>query len=551
MSFPQIDALFLSELRGAFAAQLPDYLLAQRWFRAKARQIRSVTLAECVEMPLAGVRALVTFARVEFSEGPGETYVLPLLQSGRGNGTEAAEEQRSIVRLRDPDNTGEILLSDALANEEFLARILTAIQDNRQFAGEHGELLARCTREFRPLLPDAETPPRGRILKAEQSNTSILYGDRLILKFYRSVEEGINPDLEIGRFLTEVAHFRHTPSVAGWLEYRSEESRSTTLGILQAFVANQGDAWTCTLRLLREWLAHAEAHRKNGRALPAKAEHGRGSVPPPDSAPNAPQLPPALAEELEAQVAFMGLLGARTAEMHLALASAISDPAFAPEPFDATFREALGTSLHDLTVRNFDLLRASASTLPESLGDTAHGAAKLEEDVLLAFHTILEKKITAKRTRIHGDYHLGQVLFTGSDFVIIDFEGEPARPIQERRGKRSPLQDVAGMLRSFHYAERAALLAETGSVHPSSERDSAIPELLSLWRRAASSRFLELYRATAQGAPFLPKDLDEFNALLRLHALEKAVYELGYELNNRPSWLAIPLNGIDEWIGRH
>ncbi|MGH9594793.1 MAG: phosphotransferase, partial [Bryobacteraceae bacterium] len=266
-------------------------------------------------------------------------------------------------------------------------------------------------------------------------------------------------------------------------------------------------------------------------------------------APTAANLPAGVSNELNAQVLRIGLLGRRTAELHLALASSSSNPDFAPEPFTPAYRESLESSLHDLTVRNFSLLRARSAGLPEAMRQTARATLELEENVLLTFHAALEKEIAAVRTRIHGDYHLGQVLSTGLDFMIIDFEGEPARSLSERRAKRSPLQDVAGMLRSFHYAARSATQAAANNMNHGARFAAPLKCFADLWQSAVSASFLEEYRKTAQAAPFLPAKPAEFDALLRLHLLEKAIYELGYELNNRPAWLAIPLGGIEELVG--
>lgn len=530
----RMDTRFLSELRAAAAKQLPEYLRAQRWFRAKAREIHAVEVTDCVAIRLARGRALVVLARVVFVEGPEETYVIPLLQANEHG--ERAGTERGVIQLREPETTSETALTDALTHPDFLAALLTGIQGNMVQAGEQGELRGIAGAGLPALLDAGADLPSGRVLQAEQSNTSVVYGDRLILKFYRRAEEGINPDLEIGRFLTESGKFARTPPLGGWLEYQTREGKSQILAILQGFVANQGDAWKRTLQMLKDLTGRAIAHAQQNEALQKRYS----------SAQKRKDLPVDIAEEIAGQAKLMGLLGKRTAEMHLALASPTSDPAFAAEPFTPAFRESLEGLLHDLTVRNFDLLRSKADTFPERLRPSAQEVLKLEEDILLRFHTTLENDIKAKRIRIHGDYHLGQVLCSDADFFIIDFEGEPARPVSERRAKRSALQDVAGMLRSFHYAERSALLAAADDAVVFPALGSAIARLLSIWRETVSQQFLEDYKQAASGAPFLPKKAAEMDALLRLHLLEKAIYELGYELNNRPAWVGIPLDGIGE-----
>jgi maltose alpha-D-glucosyltransferase/alpha-amylase len=231
--------------------------------------------------------------------------------------------------------------------------------------------------------------------------------------------------------------------------------------------------------------------------------------------------------------------------MHLALASEPRDPAFSPESFTMDFQEALEHSIRELTVRVFDLLRERRSSLPSEWQDRADELAGRQEEIAHRVQSALGKPIHARRTRIHGDYHLGQVLYTGSDFVIIDFEGEPARPLAERRTKRSPLQDVAGMLRSFHYAAFAPLLGEKPIRTADLGRLSSWAETWNAW---VASRFLASYFETSGSAPYLPQSREETQTVLELHVLEKAIYELGYELNNRPAWVGIPLQGISNLL---
>jgi maltose alpha-D-glucosyltransferase/alpha-amylase len=246
----------------------------------------------------------------------------------------------------------------------------------------------------------------------------------------------------------------------------------------------------------------------------------------------------------------VALLARRTAELHLALASApaAEDPDFAPEPFDAKFREGFEQALQELTRRIFYQLRKAHDHLPEGTKKKAEEILAEEDHITQRFHTALSKPLNALRTRIHGDYHLGQVLYTGSDFVIIDFEGEPARPMSQRRLKRSPLQDVAGMLRSFHYAAHAPLLAATGTVNITEGNKLNLNGWAEVWTKWVSDRYLDEYFKVAAGAAFLPPTRAEIMSMLRLHLLEKAVYELGYELNNRAEWVAIPLEGVSRTL---
>jgi len=367
---------------------------------------------------------------------------------------------------------------------------------------------------------------RPRAIKAEQSNSSIAYGERLMMKLIRRLEPGVNPDLEMSGFLTQVAGYTHTPQLFGAVEYRDGEGRLMTQGILQAFVANQGDAWQYTMKAISSFYNEAAA-------IPAE----RAGLPPQESPSRV---------SLDAFLDSVGLLARRTAELHVALASDFGDEDFAPEPFNVDFQRGFERSVEELTKRVFGQLRQVKDHLPETAKARAEEILSSEQRIAERFHSALRNPIQAMRARIHGDYHLGQVLYTGTDFVIIDFEGEPARPLEERRLKRSPLQDVAGMLRSFHYAAYAPLLAGTGTVKIDASNSQNLNRWASAWAAWVSDRFLTEYLKVAGEDVFLPPTRAQIMALLQIHVLEKAVYELGYELNNRPEWVAIPLEGISK-----
>lgn len=234
--------------------------------------------------------------------------------------------------------------------------------------------------------------------------------------------------------------------------------------------------------------------------------------------------------------------------MHVALASDTSDPAFAPEPFSVLYQRSLYQSMRNHSGQMFQLLRNNLKTLRGVVLDEALKVLDLQNEVLNQFRSVLSKKINAKRNRIHGDYHLGQVLYTGKDYVIIDFEGEPARPLTERRIKRTPIRDVAGMLRSFHYAAYTSLFGKLGSAVVRPEDLAALEPWARLWNVWVSTIFLQSYLQHAMPAGFLPIDREELNILLNIYLLEKALYELGYELNNRPDWVRIPLIGIIQLV---
>jgi maltose alpha-D-glucosyltransferase / alpha-amylase len=303
-------------------------------------------------------------------------------------------------------------------------------------------------------------------------------------------------------------------------------------------VPNEGDAWQFTMdelgRYVKRVTMEIGEHEANGQLVV------------PDSLLDlAGQSPPRLASEMIGlYLQSADLLGRRTAEMHVALSKGGDDSSFAPEPFTAFYQRGLFQSMRTEAKKAFHLLRRQLKHLPESEQAIAARALEREPDVLERFKAISDRKIAALRLRTHGDYHLGQVLFTGKDFLIIDFEGEPDRPMSERRIKRSPLRDVAGMVRSFHYASAAALMGQVpGALIPPESRASA-GRWLRFWYAWVSATYLRSYLAVARSANFLPQTDDELRTMLNAYILEKAMYELGYELNNRPDWVGIPLQGI-------
>ncbi len=506
------------------------FLPLQRWFGSKTQKVRSVSLRDVVPVP----PAVVALVDVEYHEGEVETYLLPLAFAG-GDRAErvSVEHPRAVVaRLRCGDEDG--ILFDAVFDADWRAALLTVVARRRRLRGDSGSVVIARTEGFRHV-GGGGSDQDSWVLQSEQSNTSIVYGHALIVKLLRRLYPGVNPDLEIGRVLT-ARRFASTPALVGGLEYRRAREEPLVLGIAQEYVANQGDAWHYSRDDLVRYFERVAA-------LPA-AE--RGSPPP---APHPLDLLDDEPDELTSRllgsfIETSRLLGVRTAEMHVALTAPTDDADFATEPFSALYQRSLFQSMRTLAGRSLTLLRAQRRRLPDRARGPAEEVLSRDREIDERLRAITGKKITARRGRTHGDYHLGQVLWTGKDFVIIDFEGEPARPVSERRIKRSPLRDVAGMMRSFHYAAFSVLyeLRDRG-LAPASDR-LALEPWVAFWYAHASAAFLRGYLEAAEGGGFLPATGSELQRLLDAYLLEKAVYELGYELNNRPDWVEIPLRGI-------
>jgi maltose alpha-D-glucosyltransferase/alpha-amylase len=527
-------ATFKGRSRGTFEQALPRFLLSHRWFGGKARRIKSVELQEVIPLGDGHATCCFTLVKVDYRDGESEGYALPLSFASGDQVAEVREAYpHAIVAEVEVDGEPGVVYG-AVRDPRFAELLIRAIAGRRRFKGAEGELLATPTRAFRRAAGPDAARLQATLSGAEQSNSSIVYGDRLILKLIRRAEPGTHPELEIGRHLSERSSFAHVPPLAGHLEYRPRRGEGVTLGILQGFVPSQGDAWRYTLDNVERYL-----------------ETVSPTEPPPAPTVSATLLAAAEGDRVVSDQERVGpyleaarLIGQRTGELHIALASDAGDPAFAPEPFSPFYQRSLYQSMRNLTEQNLGLLREKLPGLPEELRDLAEKGHGQRSALLRRFRAILDQRIAGRRTRIHGDYHLGQLIFTGRDFVILDFEGEPARPLSTRRLKRSPLRDVAGMVRSFDYAVHQGLrnhAVRSGVRHE--ELGGYLPWARH-WYREVASTFLGAYLETAGSQPFLPQARDELSGLLTVYLLERTVYELGYELNNRPEWIHLPLQGL-------
>jgi maltose alpha-D-glucosyltransferase/alpha-amylase len=509
------DHLVEPQTLDALARLLPGFLRTRRWFGGKARTMNAAEIVDVV--PMRDIDAYIAFARVEYNEGDPETYIIPV-SVARGEAEERARQQFGdtiVAQLRAADGTTGVLYG-AIHDPRFRDALLGLVARRRKLHGQLGEVVGSHSRMFRKIWGASHPALESAIMGAEQSNTSITYGDRFILKLFRKVEPGVNPDIEIGSYLTN-AGFTNTPAFAGHIEYRPHGGQETVqIATVQALVRTEGDAWKYTIDSLSTYFETALAHTEGD---------------------------PSPQELIGTYLESARLLGQRTAEMHLALAWA-KDPAFTPEPFTDHYRQGLYHGFIAQANRSLQLLRNQLSALPESSAALARSVLDQEAEIRERFRPLRAHRITGMRIRHHGDYHLGQVLYTGKDFVIIDFEGEPARALSERRLKRSALRDVAGMMRSFQYAAYAALFGKVAGVVPRPENMAALEQWAGFWTWHVSEAFLRAYLEATAGAAFLPASEQELRILLDVYVMDKALYEISYELNNRPDWVRIPLAGI-------
>jgi maltose alpha-D-glucosyltransferase / alpha-amylase len=512
---------------------LPGYISAQRWFQGKGRTIRDITMSDTIPIAGAGSAFRLAVVNVEYVDHPGESYLVPLGHVDGHAARQLVNEHPDAVVAEIADEPGALVV-DATQLPEFRTALLDLVHGRRRVAGRNGEVQGNAGGRLRRRVA-ALTDRHSRLLGAEQSNTSIVFDRDIVIKIYRRIEDGVSLDLEVGEFLGSHG-FTHTPPVLGALEYRRNGGAPRTLAVVQDYIENEGDAWDLTLDAVTEFFERAATLSDSPSMVDASTrallEQADG-----DTSPRARDFVGPYLEEAR-------LLGQRTGDMHRVLADAEEGTPFAPEPFTMFYQRSLYQSMRNLAGR---VLQQLAGTV-ESMDDVLQGAARevlaFEPAILRRFRSLIDHKVNGWRIRVHGDYHLGQVLYTGNDFFITDFEGEPIRPLSERRLKRSPLRDVAGMLRSFHYAAYATLHDQEQHGHVRDTDRVAMEWWARSWYAYASGAFLNGYLTAMEGSPILPHDREELVRLLDVYLLEKAVYELGYELGNRPSWAAIPLRGL-------
>lgn len=534
------DASPIESLRAGLERDgLPKFLRAQRWFGGKSRKIRSVTILDHGVMP-THPKTHFLLLKVEFESGTSDTYFVPV---GIAEGAEASrlfETMRSWVIARLSGPAGDAVVFDALADDAFSSALLAAIGEQTEVAMQSGTIQPIATSAFATLRGRNDYPLEVVRGPATSSNSLVFFGRRLLFKLFRRLEQGTNPDFEIGRFFTEESRFERVPEVAGTIEYRpSNGDRAFTLGILQALVANQGDGWSHVIDELGRYFDRAA-----GRML--------GPLPPkPDVRPLHELIgeppPPAVLEAIGGYLRAAETLGQRTAEMHLALANSESSD-FVPEPLTADDMELLRAEIKFQTAQAFTALEANIGRLSRSIASQAGQLLEHGHQALDQLTGQWSGTPQGQKTRVHGDYHLGQVLWAENDYILLDFEGEPTRTIDERREKHSPLRDVAGMLRSYHYAAYAGLFAFT---HDRPDDFASLAPWADMWQQWVSAAFVRKYLERCGEASFLPHDKREFAMLLDAYMLAKALYELAYELNNRPDWVRIPLSGVWQLLEPH
>jgi maltose alpha-D-glucosyltransferase / alpha-amylase len=530
-------------VRRSLEDALPTFLASRSWFPSASRHINAVSIRDAVRMRYGEAHAVIALLEVESEPDEQDLYLLPLTLASGQAADALLEHNPSPVVARLASRTPGVLY-DALLDPAFCVALVEAIRTGRTRHLDGGDLIATAQPAFHErygAIEAASLPVA--VQHDEQNNTSIRFGQQMILKVFRRLEEGINPDLEMGRHFSRTKSFAQVSPLLGAIEFRPRRGEAMTLAILQEYVPHEATGWQYTLDELSRFFERV-------LALPAESQPApRVTVSPYEMI--GAEVPAVIQELAGHYLESARLLGRRTAEMHRSLAGDAESPDFAPEPFTALYQRSIYQSLRNLHRRAFDRLPGHLADLHEGDRPLAEMVLAREDEILQRFRSVMSRKWSGLRTRYHGDFHLGQVLFTGKDFVIIDFEGNPSRSLSDRRAKRSPLRDVASMVRSFHYVMWNALLGKpsgrgqtSGVIRP--EDVAKLEGWARVWYLWIASAYLREYFEVARPAGILPGSAEEIDALLQLFLLEKAVSEFGMELVYRPDWVGIPLRGIVE-----
>ncbi|MBL0743926.1 maltose alpha-D-glucosyltransferase [Chryseolinea lacunae] len=515
---------------------LPDYLMKMRWFGGKARVIENMRILQHASIPLRENGVIIFLIEVTYQSGLSELYQLPVAFGKDVFASKLKESCPQSVICMLTVNGKPGILYDAIYGFEWQDMMFRSAASGNAFSWKDGAIRFSGTEALHQYAT-TQAVVKPRVLGVEQSNTSVIYDNKFFLKVYRKVDRAVNPDVELSQFLADKMKFKSIPPFVGKIEWQTGKD-TIVLGMLQEMVESSSDAWTYMLDRLDDF--NEKVLMESDISLLTPAE---GSLLDPLAYEDVPRE---MKQFIDATLAErVALLGVRTGELHLAFAAEASHPDFKPEPYSLHYQRSLFSGLQTLVRATFQNQTRNLRNLSGEVLQQAEDVLRKKHLILEKFKDIYKKKIDVMKIRIHGDYHLGQVLFTGRDFVITDFEGEPARSFGERRLKRSPLRDVAGMIRSFHYAAYGSLFLDNQIRKEDYEK--LIP-YIDQWYHYVSGFFMKAYLETVNGSSFVPADKEDLNILMNTFLLEKAIYELNYEMNNRPDWLVIPMRGIQDII---
>jgi len=524
---------------------LPMYLKKARWFASKGRIIREAAIKEYLPLDKIDPVNSLLIIELKYVENLNEKYFLALSYA-QGEKAEKIKQKypESVIAFLSGEQNG--ILYDGICDSKLNTILFETVQKNRKIKSKTCIIFGKKHPLLNKIFGKAQDTPESTPLDLDQSNNSLLFGNAVIMKLFRKMESGENPDAEIIKSLHQCTRFKNSPRYMGEIKCRDSKGEEYQLAFLSGYIENENDGWHYALenagKYFERVLSKSNEIRNKLLSLPGiditnkkeiTAETVRIFM-----EKNAQYFKQLTGEFFSNNISQLGV---RTGELHMALASIPAVKEFIPEPFSLLYQKSVFQSMKNLTNQSFRLLEKNINTMEKELREIATEVAGMKTRIINRMKRITIKKFKAVKIRTHGDYHLGQVLFTGNDFIIIDFEGEPIRPLGERRLKKSPLRDIAGMIRSFHYAAYATL-----NKHPAirPEDRKYLKPWAEVWSDYMRKQFLDSYLLTVKESVLAPPKEDEFHLLLDAYILEKAVYEVGYEVNNRPGWISIPVNGI-------
>ena len=538
-----VEDAFSEEALLQLQAVIPRMLRTRPWFLSKRRDITGLSLHKVLTFPDTSAHLL--FLTVTFGEGDPEIYLIPASVAVGEKAEALMHNPRGAVvtRLVGLPGDTKAVLYPATLDREFSDSLLRAIVRRRRIRGESGELVGSHTREFRSAWSAVKSNLEPSSQQTDDCFTVITFGSDFMLKLYRKLEDGINPGREVPEFLCGQTAFQRVPRALGSIDYRvyhEDGVVQTCLGTLSNQVPNANSGWQYTLDQLGLFFEHA-------LVIPQQDPRLRDLSSPQLWAPN-DSVPQIIGELLGNYLDSARLLARRTAELHRALSSRADIPDFGPEPFTTFYRQGIYHRMLGQLNRSFEMLRGEARGLHADAQADIASVLERESEIRGQLLLLRDMRVSGARIRIHGDYHLSNVLFAGNDWFITSFEGDPTRPLSERRIKRSALRDVATMLRSFHYISSAVLFGDVPGIVPSREAHPQLEMWAQVWYRWVSTSFLKEYLTASAAAPYLPQQADQFRILLAAYMTERALIEIEYELEQRPAWIRIPVHGILEQL---
>jgi maltose alpha-D-glucosyltransferase / alpha-amylase len=534
-TLPVIDArtdwsdVISGPARDQLTAALPAFLTDQKWFAGRGKDINSISLRDSIVFRDGAQRFYASVFRIDYVQGDPEDYFIPIAFAHRAAADEIRRTHADAI-IAEVQGAAHGIVYDATISERFGKIFAEAIARDLKLKGDHGELVCEREPAFRELRGQLTS---AAVQRTDHSNTTIRYGDVCFMKIFRRTEPGTHPELEMLRFLHSTG-FKHTPSLLGAAEYR-RDGETMSFAVATAFVRDSQNAWQHAFDAVGRYFDRVRALAPDA---PMPALNGNlfslaGGTPPDDAT-----------SLIGTFVEHARLLGQRTGELHVALATDSGHKDFAPESFTPFYQRSLYQSMRNRAVEVIGALKSSVKNLPEDARELATRVIAQQPLIISRLRAVHEQRIDARRIRLHGDFHLGQVLFTGKDFVLVDFEGAWARPLSERRIKYSPARDVAGMIRSLHYVAHAGLRYQQSIGNFAPAQAQRAEPYARLWYLCTSSIFLRAHIEALDKTDLLPKSSNELAVLLNAHLIDKALAETGAELNARSERLHIPLRGI-------